>query len=336
MSAVDRLISRVKSYVERGERVSTDDASSLLELTNLIDFASLARVPRERRFGRDAFYHAEAVTEFDPNSTDGSRVFARLSSAELVRAFIDRSRPESPRPTVVVDSSVLMPGDTDVPLLLADLAECAAVVVADRDHVRTDLDQDWLDAWRRLHRTAQDFGARSVVSIAYGVDHEPSVLAGCLEQIRYLQDEGTNVAGVLLVPVWSPNPSAHYLQAPTAMQTLRLASVARIYLDNIGHIALPVARVGLEIAVLALSYGADLLDRSVQRNSIASLGGVGDGASLELSLPVVDDDESMDTTMSLGGADRARDSVLQRLTEGRWNPVPVDAACSVLPDHTIA
>ncbi len=55
---MDKLLHRVRGMVERGERISTADCRGLFDLHNLNEFSKLARVVRERRYGKDAFYRA--------------------------------------------------------------------------------------------------------------------------------------------------------------------------------------------------------------------------------------------------------------------------------------
>lgn len=333
MSATERLIARVRSFVERGERISTDDAISMLELSNLIDFATVARVPRERRFGRDAYYHAKPAGTPDADTVFDSRTFLRVSSqahVDRLREIADRRDPVGP---ILVDTALLIAANVESKACLEMLSRISNTVVCDGDCVGACNDPNWIDAWSRVHRDAHELGIPTIASLVYGVDDEPAAHACRLEQIRHLQDDGGNVVGALLVPAVIQTPTAHYRQAPTGLQTLRMCSVARIFLDNVPHIGVPVSRSGLEISVLALSYGADVLDRSLETRPVSLERRVDASGNQEISIPLADRFEAFDATSN---ADPYRENIVQRLTEGRWNRLPVDPAYSVRPDFAVA
>src|SRR4051812_42900445 len=59
-----KLLNRVRSHAERGERLSVDDCAALFEVKDLIALSKLARVPRERRHGHRAFYRPAHLIEY--------------------------------------------------------------------------------------------------------------------------------------------------------------------------------------------------------------------------------------------------------------------------------
>lgn len=66
---MDKLINRVRLMVERGERVSVQDCAALCGVHNLLDLASVARIPRERRHGMQAMYVTDAAHSLNPDTT---------------------------------------------------------------------------------------------------------------------------------------------------------------------------------------------------------------------------------------------------------------------------
>jgi 2-iminoacetate synthase ThiH len=78
-----------------------------------------------------------------------------------------------------------------------------------------------------------------------------------LRQLRALQDE-THGFTALIPLAYQPEdndiPVAH---PPTGFDSLRTIAVSRIYLDNFPHITAYWVGLGLKLAQVALSYGAD-------------------------------------------------------------------------------
>ena len=63
------------------------------------------------------------------------------------------------------------------------------------------------------------------------------------------------------------------LPAPSASDTLRVHAVSRLMLDNIPHIKAFWIATGVEVAQIALWYGADDLDGTVQEEKIYHMAG---------------------------------------------------------------
>ena len=63
------------------------------------------------------------------------------------------------------------------------------------------------------------------------------------------------------------------LPAPTAADTLRVHAVARLMLDNIPHVKAFWIATGVEVAQMALWFGVDDLDGTVQEEKIYHMAG---------------------------------------------------------------
>jgi aminodeoxyfutalosine synthase len=63
------------------------------------------------------------------------------------------------------------------------------------------------------------------------------------------------------------------LPAPTASDTLRVHAVSRLMLDNIPHVKAFWIATGVEVAQMALWFGADDLDGTVQEEKIYHMAG---------------------------------------------------------------
>src|SRR5687768_3116270 len=53
---MSKLINRVRSLLERGERIGVEDCEGLFEVKDMLALGKLARIPRERRHGTRAFF----------------------------------------------------------------------------------------------------------------------------------------------------------------------------------------------------------------------------------------------------------------------------------------
>src|SRR5438128_1802722 len=60
-----KTLNRVRSLIERGERITCDDCRELFQAKDLLALAKLARIPRERRFGHRAFYAAAHAVNYN-------------------------------------------------------------------------------------------------------------------------------------------------------------------------------------------------------------------------------------------------------------------------------
>jgi aminodeoxyfutalosine synthase len=129
--------------------------------------------------------------------------------------------------------------------------------------------EEYLD----VHRTWHKLGQRSTCTMLYGhvecladrVDH--------LRQLRALQDE-THGFTALIPLAYQPEdndiPVAH---PPTGFDSLRTIAVSRIYLDNFPHITAYWVGLGLKLAQVALSYGADDLHGTIIEEHIFHMAG---------------------------------------------------------------
>ena len=122
------------------------------------------------------------------------------------------------------------------------------------------------DRFLQVHEEAQALGIPTNVSILYGHVETIEERVDHMRRVRDMQDR-THRAGIgpgfnaFLGLAWNPeNTELHEktgAMGPSAFDTLRMMSVARIYLDNVSHIKLPWVTVGKPLAQVALSFGVD-------------------------------------------------------------------------------
>jgi len=104
-----------------------------------------------------------------------------------------------------------------------------------------------------------------VESLADRVDH--------LSQLRALQDETHGFTGFVPLPYQPDNNEVPVKTPPTGFDSLRTVAVSRIFLDNFDHITAYWVGLGLKLAQVALSYGADDLHGTIIEEHIFHMAG---------------------------------------------------------------
>jgi aminodeoxyfutalosine synthase len=129
--------------------------------------------------------------------------------------------------------------------------------------------EEYLD----VHRTWHQMGARSTCTMLFG--HVESLVdrVDHLRQLRDLQDETHGFAGFVPLPYQPENNKIPVRTPPTGYDALRTIAVSRIYLDNFDHITAYWVGMGLKLAQVALSYGADDLHGTIVEEHIFHMAG---------------------------------------------------------------
>jgi len=129
--------------------------------------------------------------------------------------------------------------------------------------------EEYLD----VHRTWHRIGGRSTCTMLFG--HVES-LADRVDHLRYLrnlQDETHGFVGFVPLPYQPENNQIPVENPPTGFDSLRTVAVSRIYLDNFDHITAYWVGMGLKLAQVALSYGADDLHGTIVEEHIFHMAG---------------------------------------------------------------
>jgi aminodeoxyfutalosine synthase len=182
------------------------------------------------------------------------------------------------------------------------------------ERVRKKICHDKADADRYLsiHRIAHGLGMRSNVTMLYGHIETMEERVDHMMRARALQDETGGFQAFIPLAFHPDNNQMRKLPAPSASDTLRVHAVARLMLDNIPHVKAFWIATGVEIAQMALWFGADDLDGTVQEEKIYHMAG-------------------SRTPESLGTAD------IRRLIRAAGRlPVERDTLYNVVTPHTVA
>jgi len=129
--------------------------------------------------------------------------------------------------------------------------------------------EEWLD----VHRTWHRLGGRSTCTMLYGHVESLADRVDHLRRLRALQDETHGFVGFVPLPYQPKNNEIPVEHPPTGLDTLRTLAVSRIYLDNFGHITAYWVGLGLKLAQVALSYGADDLHGTILEEHIFHMAG---------------------------------------------------------------
>src|SRR5438876_7164661 len=129
------------------------------------------------------------------------------------------------------------------------------------------------EEYLEVHREWHQMGGRSTCTMLFG--HVES-LADRVDHLRYLralQDETRGFVGFVPLPYQPENNDLPVDHPPTGFDTLRTIAVSRIYLDNFNHITAYWVGMGLNLAHVALSYGADDLHGTILEEHIFHMAG---------------------------------------------------------------
>ena len=124
-----------------------------------------------------------------------------------------------------------------------------------------------------VHRTWHKLGERSTCTMLYGHVESLADRVDHLRQLRQLQDETRGFVGFVPLAYQPENNKIPVRHRPTGFDSLRTIAVSRIYLDNFQHITAYWIGVGLKLAQVALSYGADDLHGTIFEEHIFRMAG---------------------------------------------------------------
>lgn len=126
-----------------------------------------------------------------------------------------------------------------------------------------------------VHDTWHRMGGRSTCTMLYGHVESLADRVDHLRQLREQQDRSKGFTGFIPLPFQPENNDIPVDASPTGYDQLRTIAVGRIYLDNIDHITAYWVGMGLPLAQVALSYGADDLHGTIIEEHIFHMAGAG-------------------------------------------------------------
>ena len=125
------------------------------------------------------------------------------------------------------------------------------------------------DQWLHVHRTWHELGGKSNATMLYGHIERPEHRIDHLMRLRGLQDEtGGFQTFIPLAFHPSNNPLGKDIPKPSGVMDLKVMAISRLMLDNFSHIKAYWQMLGVKIAQVAQSWGADDVDGTVVHERI--------------------------------------------------------------------
>jgi aminodeoxyfutalosine synthase len=124
------------------------------------------------------------------------------------------------------------------------------------------------EAWLRIHREAHELGLRSNATMLYGHLEEPRHRIDHLIRLRELQDQTGGFQTFIPLAFHPENTRLSHLPRPGSLMDLRTLAVSRLMLDNFQHVKAYWVMLGIKMAQIALSFGADDIDGTVVHEKI--------------------------------------------------------------------
>ena len=129
--------------------------------------------------------------------------------------------------------------------------------------------QEYLD----IHQTAHEIGLPSNCTMLFGTIETATQRVEHILQLRDLAAQTNGFQCFVPYPFLPDSTRLPMAQLSTGQEILRVIAVSRILMDTIPHIKAYRMNIGDELAELALQFGADDIDGTVQQESIMHLAG---------------------------------------------------------------
>lgn len=129
--------------------------------------------------------------------------------------------------------------------------------------------EEYLDVHRQWHK----LGGRSTCTMLYGHLESLEDRVHHLSLLRELQDETSGFTGFIPLAYQPDNNGIPIKTPPTGADSLKTIAVSRIYLDNFDHITAYWVGLGINLAQVALDYGADDLHGTILEEHIFHMAG---------------------------------------------------------------
>lgn len=119
------------------------------------------------------------------------------------------------------------------------------------------------DQWLRIHEIWHELGMRSNATILYGHIESFEHRVDHLERLRQLQDKTGGFQTFIPLKFRNKENQMSHVEECSTIEDLRNYAISRIYLDNFDHLKTYWPMIGRTTAQLALSFGVDDLDGTI-------------------------------------------------------------------------
>lgn len=169
------------------------------------------------------------------------------------------------------------------------------------------------EQWLRIHEVWHELGMRSNATILYGHIEQFRHRIDHMERLRRLQDKTGGFQTFIPLKFRNQDNQMSHIPECSTVEDLRNYAISRIYLDNFDHIKTYWPMIGRTTAQLALAFGVDDLDGTIDDTTkIYSMAGS------EEQHPVLTTQQLVDMIRRVGRRPIERDTlynVMQDFTE---------------------
>jgi len=129
------------------------------------------------------------------------------------------------------------------------------------------------EGWLEVAKTAHGIGLKSNATMLYGHIETMEERLQHLDMLRLAQDETGGFMTFIPLAFHPKNTEMADLSRTSGIDDLKNIAVARCFLDNFPHIKAYWVMIGLKMAQVALSFGADDVDGTVKEEIITHMAG---------------------------------------------------------------
>lgn len=128
------------------------------------------------------------------------------------------------------------------------------------------------EKWIQIHKTAHKLDIHSNASMLYGVKESVEDRVNHLDILRKAQDEQSGFNSFIPFAFQPKNTAVKNSGFTMGYDDLKVIAVARLFLDNFNHIKTFFVNLGINLAQVSLSFGADdfdgtLVDEKISHNA---------------------------------------------------------------------
>lgn len=125
------------------------------------------------------------------------------------------------------------------------------------------------ERWLQIHKTAHNLGIPSNASMLYGVKEKYEDRISHLKAIRDAQDDSNGFKSFIPFAFQPKNSAIKNSNLTSGYDDLKVIAISRLYLDNFKHIKTFFVNLGINLAQVSLSFGADDFDGTLVEEKIS-------------------------------------------------------------------
>ena len=289
---------------QNGERLSFDEALYLYKHADILDLATWARKAKERHSQKEVYYNINRHINLSNICTANCPLCAFSCEDGDKRGFVLTKEDVE---TKIKDTIAHVKGLTEIHIVsslhptndfnyyieiiksikkllpqagLDSLPGGGAEILNDEIRAKICPNKANTQEWIETIKTAHKLGMKTNASELYGHIETIEQRLQHLFTLREIQDETHGFQAFISFPFHPQNTQLDNIKPITSYESLRFIAISRLVLDNIPHIKAFWMMLTLPIAQLALAFGADDLDGTVEEEQIIHAAGAKTGQKM--------------------------------------------------------